>query len=204
MNICSQKIGFREIIYNSLQHKLFSSGVPIQISVYDDKLYVWNDGELPKTITQENLFEKHASRPSNPKIAQTFFKAGFVESWGRGFEKIKEECIKYGTPMPEVSENTGGVMIKCIPSENYLNLLYGMQNKEKTPQNMHNTIKKVTKLQTRILAKMEENPIITQVDLAKVLRVSRQTIYSNVKKLKENNMIERTGSKKKGKWKIMK
>ena len=54
MNTCFQKIGFREIIYNSLQHKLFSSGVPIQISVYDDKLYVWNDGELPKTITQKN------------------------------------------------------------------------------------------------------------------------------------------------------
>jgi ATP-dependent DNA helicase RecG len=35
------------------------------------------------------LFEKHSSMPYNPKIADTFFKTGMIESWGRGFDKIK-------------------------------------------------------------------------------------------------------------------
>lgn len=32
-------------------------------------------------------------------------------SWGRGFEKIKNECKKYNTPIPEIDIKTSGVMI---------------------------------------------------------------------------------------------
>ena len=35
---------------------------------------------------------KHRSRPYNPLIANTFFRAGFIEAWGRGIEKIKDSC----------------------------------------------------------------------------------------------------------------
>lgn len=60
----------------------------MQISVYDDKLYIANVGRLPETWTLENLMIKHAHRPFNPNIAHTFYLAGFIESWGRGIEKI--------------------------------------------------------------------------------------------------------------------
>ena len=201
MNICFQKNGFREIVYNSLQHKLFTSGVPIQISVYDDKIYVWNDGQLPKTITKENIFEKHASKPSNPKIAQTFFKAGFVEAWGRGFEKIKEECKKNGNPMPEVTENTGGVMVKCIPSENYLNLLFKMKFSSIAQENSE-FANNLTKLQIDILYKIKENSHITQTQLANELKVSRQSIAMNIKDLREKNVLKRIGTNRIGYWQI--
>ncbi len=65
------------------------SGVPIQISVYEDKLYIANCGCLPESWTLENLMGKHASSPYNPNIAHVFYLAGFIESWGRGIEKIK-------------------------------------------------------------------------------------------------------------------
>jgi len=51
---------------------------------------LWNDGKFPEELASQNLFEKHYSKPYNPLIAQTFFKAGFIESCGRGFEKIKK------------------------------------------------------------------------------------------------------------------
>lgn len=35
---------------------------------------------------------KHVSRPYNPNIANVFYLAGFIESWGRGIEKIWEAC----------------------------------------------------------------------------------------------------------------
>ena len=56
-----------------------------------------------------NLYEKHTSKPYNPLIANVFFLAGFIESWGRGFEKIKEECEKTKTPLPEIKISSGGV-----------------------------------------------------------------------------------------------
>ncbi len=39
----------REAVLNAIIHKDYASGTPIQISVYQDKLLVWNPGELPST-----------------------------------------------------------------------------------------------------------------------------------------------------------
>ncbi|NJM94641.1 MAG: hypothetical protein HC842_08250 [Cytophagales bacterium] len=38
----------------------------------------------------------------NPDIANVFFRAGLIESWGRGIEKITLECQKHGLPAPEI------------------------------------------------------------------------------------------------------
>ena len=35
-------------------------------------------------ITVEDLSRPHPSRPHNKLIADVFYKAGFIESWGRG------------------------------------------------------------------------------------------------------------------------
>ena len=45
----------REALLNALCHKQYQSGVPIQISVYEDKLYIANCGYLPENWTLENL-----------------------------------------------------------------------------------------------------------------------------------------------------
>lgn len=39
--------------------------------------------------------------PFNPDIANTFFRAGYIESWGRGIEKVIFACKSYGCPKPE-------------------------------------------------------------------------------------------------------
>lgn len=201
MNICFQRIGFREIIYNSLQHKVYNTGVPIQISVYEDKIYVWNDGELPSTITKYNLFEKHASKPTNPKIAQTFFKAGYVEAWGRGFEKIKEECDKFGVPMPEIEENTGGVMIKCNPSFEYKKLLKQMKSKQIINEPLNEPL---TNEEIKIINLLRTNNNYTKTELAQNLDLSLAKIKRSMVALKEKGVIERIGSNKKGYWNIIK
>jgi ATP-dependent DNA helicase RecG len=74
----------REALLNAVSHKDYSSGYPIQISVYHDKLMIWNEGELPANWTVAQLLSKHASKPHNPDIANVFFRSGYVESWGRG------------------------------------------------------------------------------------------------------------------------
>ncbi len=100
------KDAIREAILNALAHKDYSVGIPIQISVYDNKLMVWNYGQLPEDWTIENLMQKHSSIPYNPDIANAFFRAGLVESWGRGTIKIIEQCKEHGLPKPEF-ENSG-------------------------------------------------------------------------------------------------
>ena len=90
----------REALLNALCHKQYQSGVPIQISVYADKLYIANCGYLPENWTLDNLMSKHPSVPYNPNIAYVFFLAGFIESWGRGVEKIWTACAEDGVPQP--------------------------------------------------------------------------------------------------------
>ena len=43
---------------------------------------------------------EHSSYRSNPLIALGFFKAGVIEIWGQGFEKIKDACELAGVPLP--------------------------------------------------------------------------------------------------------
>ena len=71
----------REILYNAIAHKDYT-GAPIQMRVWDDYVEIWNEGGLPIGYTPDTLLKKHSSRPRNRNIANAFFKAGFIESWG--------------------------------------------------------------------------------------------------------------------------
>ena len=118
------KDAFREILLNAIVHKDYSSCNPIQISVYEDKIYIWNDGEMPPNLdSTDKLFMKHSSKPYNPKLANVFFKSGMIEAWGRGFEKIKEACGLYDGPLPEYEINESGIMVLCKACNRYLTLL---------------------------------------------------------------------------------
>lgn len=97
---------------------------PIQISVYEDKIYIWNDGEMPPNLdSTDKLFIKHSSKPYNPKLANVFFKSGMIEAWGRGFEKIREACVLYDGPLLEYEINEAGIMVLCKACDKYLGLL---------------------------------------------------------------------------------
>lgn len=118
------KDAFREILLNAIVHKDYSSCNPIQISVYEDKIYIWNDGEMPPNLdSTDKLFMKHSSKPYNPKLANVFFKSGMIEAWGRGFEKIREACALYDGPLPEYEINEAGIMVLCKACDRYLGLL---------------------------------------------------------------------------------
>ncbi|WP_238968423.1 HTH domain-containing protein [Fusobacterium nucleatum] len=55
-----------------------------------------------------------------------------------------------------------------------------------------------------ILGLIKENSNITIKEIGLKLKVSRPTVYRDMKYLKENNILEYQGSSKKGKWIIKK
>ena len=120
------KDAFREILLNAIVHKDYSACNPIQISVYEDKIYIWNDGEMPEGLdSTDKLFMKHSSKPYNPKLANVFFMSGMIEAWGRGFDKIKEACARYNSPLPEYNISKSGIMVLCKACDKYLRQLKG-------------------------------------------------------------------------------
>ena len=104
----------REALLNALIHKDYSSGNPIQISVYEDWLMIYNNGELPPGWTTETLKHKHTSEPANPDIARSFFRAGYIEAWGRGTINIGEYCVQAGLPAPVFEGKWGGLAVIFI------------------------------------------------------------------------------------------
>ena len=116
--------GFREVLLNAVNHKSYETGIPIQIRIYDDKITIWNDGQWPKTIDINKVYERHPSIPHNPKIANVFCRSDEIESWGSGFDKIRQECDRSEAPYPIINANpNGGVELECDACTLYLNLL---------------------------------------------------------------------------------
>jgi ATP-dependent DNA helicase RecG len=109
----------REALLNSIVHKAYESLTPIQIAVYDDKLEIFNCGYLPDDWTIDNLLVSHRSRPYNPDIAHVFFRAGEIETWGRGIERIISGCKAAGCPEPTFRYSTGEMWSVFHFSEEY-------------------------------------------------------------------------------------
>lgn len=120
--------------------------------------------------------QKHRSLPHNPDIANTFFRAGFIESWGRGIEKICNLCKEYGIAEPKYTVHLNDIM-----------MMFKANDTVKT-----------------ILALIEQNPSITYEEMTEKTGKSRRTISRLITELKEKNIIARVGSDKTGYWEIVK
>ncbi len=107
------KDAVRELLYNALMHQDLVQGGTVQISVHRDRLYIANAGGLPQGWTVETLMGKHTSVPRNELIATAFFRAGFVERWGRGIEKACRDFKEYGNPIPKYDVHPGDIMV-CV------------------------------------------------------------------------------------------
>lgn len=189
----------REALLNSLCHKQYESCIPIQISVYEDKLYIANCGKLPENWTVANLMSKHASKPYNPGIANVFYLAGYIESWGRGIEKICNACQEDGSPQPEFSINPEDIMIKFTAAENRIIRSVTPNVTEKVTERV---TEKVTEKEQQVLNLIIEDPGYTSKMMADKLTLSRKTITDRLRSLKDKEIIQRIGSDTKGYWKI--
>lgn len=118
---------FREVILNAINHKLYESGNPIQIRVYDDGIDVFNQGYWPEDIDPKDVYtQKHSSYPHNPSVSRAFYNAGDIEAYGSGFRKIKIECDNYNAPYPELEITPHGVTVVIKACDLYMKLLkYG-------------------------------------------------------------------------------
>ena len=177
----------REALLNAIVHKDYSSGNPIQISVYSNKILFWNEGELPDNWTVEKLKTKHPSRPFNPDIANTFFRSGLIEAWGRGTLKILNECKKANIPAPVFRYDLSGFIIEF----NYVNQKTGKVVLLNSPigENIINLIK--------------ENSNINIEEIAFKIKVAPITVKRNLKKLQNQGIITRSGGDKNGNWTII-
>lgn len=85
-------------------------------SIFESKLVIWNEGPIPREI--KDLNAPHSSVPRNRLIADICFKAGYIDSWGRGIEKITTACTEHGCPAPNFEITLTGIRVTLLPKFN--------------------------------------------------------------------------------------
>lgn len=81
----------REALINSFCHKEYGTGQNNEVSIYKDRVEIYNPGTFPAGYEPED-FISGRERPirRNPLIAQTLYYSKNVESFGTGLKRIAD------------------------------------------------------------------------------------------------------------------
>lgn len=211
----------REMVCNAIVHKNYL-GPHIQMRVWDDKIELWNFGELPYNYTIEKLLQTHESYPRNPLIAQIFYLAGLIEQWGRGYEKIHDAFVREHLMQPTFEQARGGILV-TIPREKFIAIQTGKsigtetataQDNQTSQKSVQKSVQKSTEKQQAIydliknkgsLEPLNEplNELLNTERIALLLDIPYSTAKRIVKDLEKKGLIVRVGSKKNGHWEIL-
>lgn len=194
----------REMLCNSIIHKDYQKTF-IQMKVWDDHITLWNPGSLPEGFTVETLMGSHESNPRNNLIARTFYLLGYIENWGRGYEKIVEGFTNAKLTIPTFEEVRGGLMA-TIRREKFMSHI----EKPDTARFIKDFIKEhgieLTDRQQEILHLLSKEPELTSQKISQKIShknaATPRTIIKDMNYLQEIGLLKRVGSKKEGYWEI--
>lgn len=188
----------REALLNAVIHRDYNVSAPIQIRVYAERLRVWNPGVLPESWTVRKLFAPHSSIPYNPLIANAFFRAGEIEAWGRGMQRMVDACEEAGTPRPVISYDPGDLWMEFPFSTEYL------QNVRDTRSGISpNTGQESSgKSSGKIVALIRKHSHITIPEMASSLGLGTRAVEKQLKQLKIEGIVQRIGPAKGGHWEV--
>lgn len=91
----------REAIVNAIAHRDYTSAGAVQVSVFSDRVEVWNPGTLPPPLTPETLRHPHGSIARNPRICEALFLARYIEKYGTGTLMMIRESLDHDLPEPD-------------------------------------------------------------------------------------------------------
>ena len=144
--------------------------------------------EKSTTITVEKLMEPHESHPRNRLMANVFYLAGFIEAWGRGYEKIREAFEKEKLEIPVFEEVRGGMMA-TIKREKFM----AIQAKGGDVEHDKDVVDVVI-----------DDVVETANSIANKIKLSSRTIQRDLTRLKDLNVIKHEGPDNGGEWVILK
>ena len=185
--------GLREMICNAVVHKDYL-GTFIQMRVWNDRVELWNGGSLPMGFTIDTLLGQHESYPRNILIARIFYLAGFIESWGRGYEKIRMAFEKEHLQMPKFEQIRGGIMA-TISRERFMS--------NDTKDDTKDDTKELSDRQQIIIELIRKNPSVTIQEMTQKTNASESTIKRELAYLAKVDVIVRKGSRKEGHWEVI-
>ncbi len=99
-----------ESIVNAVAHRDYNSKASVQVMLFADRLSIFNPGDLTPQLSVNELKKEHSSFPTNPKLAELMYQAGYIERFGTGTEEIFQLAKDAKLKEPEY-DFTSGVKI---------------------------------------------------------------------------------------------
>ncbi len=180
----------REALANAFVHRDYASASgSIGVALYDDRLEIISPGELHFGLTPAMLQKPHESMPWNPFIANTFYRRGHIETWGRGTIKIAELLMQANREPLIVTSDMGAVTVtfRLPPRDGGVSggVSGGVNGGVNTaPESL--------------LLYIVEHPGLHAKTLAEALNTPRRTVERLVKQLRDASLIEYVGAPKTG------
>jgi len=170
----------REALLNSLVHRsYFEMNVKIQIKVFDDMLWIYNPGKLPGSLQVKDLKKPHSSHPRNRLIANTFYRAGLIEEWGSGIERMTATLKENGLPEPGFEEQGQGFVAK----------LYGRDSSEINSADLES----LNSRQKTAIEYAKEHGSIDNSTYQELTDISRQTATRDLSDLTDKGIFKQKG-----------
>ena len=171
----------REAIVNAIAHRdygLIKSA--IQVTIFDDRIEVFNPGSLLFGLTEERIIAG-ASLRRNPKLADLLFKAGYVENWGTGIPRMRGAMQAHGLAMPKF-ELTGD-WFKVILQGPLGNFLDVVKNPTK-----RTSLAQFNDRQVKVLHELRDGNSINSSEYAKLFSVSQPQATRDLKELADQGL----------------
>ena len=148
------------------------------------------------------MLSSHRSFPYNPDIANTFFRSGEIEAWGRGIERIIIACKKDGFSIPEFRYDTSGIW--TIFNFEYPERATIQDDQRTTQKTTQKGMQNLTEQQQAILSFLKEHPEATRKEISESLsNITEDGVKYNLSRLQEFGLLKRVGGRKQGYWQII-
>ena len=148
------------------------------------------------------LLSSHRSMPYNPDIANTFFRAGEIEAWGRGTERIIMACKNDGFSTPEFRYDASGIWTTF--KFEYPERATTQSDHKTTQKTTQKAIQNLTEQQQAILSFLKGHPEATRKEISESLsNITEDGVKYNLSRLQELGLLKRIGGRKQGYWQII-
>jgi ATP-dependent DNA helicase RecG len=176
-----------EVLTNALAHRDYFSNSDIQLAIYDDRIEVWNPGELPKPLTPEDLKRKHKSIPRNKLLAEQLFLIKYIERWGTGTNRVVDEMRQHNLPEPEFQNLSGGFEV-ALPGP-------GKRFEEEIEKEKLHRLE-INERQKKALEYLKKKREITRQVYCKINNIGDTYAKKELNELIESRIIRRIGKGK--------
>lgn len=174
-----------EVLNNALAHRDYWSNADIHLAIYDDRIEVWNPGELPKELTPAQLKKKHLSIPRNRFLAERLYYIKYIEHWGRGTNRIVEDMRKDKLPDPIFEPLSGGLNVTLMgPGKSF--------EKAMDEEKLHKL--DLNDRQKKAMEYVKTNGSIKRSEYMKLGDVSHKTAHLELKKMVKDHIFVQTGN----------